>query len=133
MAKTKDNSLENKTKIATEKLIMAARKLVQSATPTEALEIWKFVKTQQLKRIPGLTFEQIQTLVEAQAREMGAEYILIELASTKHQSKETDPHTFADELMPTVAAENMPSNKSATDTNENGAKPKTGIASSKSR
>ena len=72
MARTKDNSLENKTKIATEKLIMAARKLVQSATPTEALEIWKFVKTQQLKRIPGLTVEQIQTLVEAQAREMGA-------------------------------------------------------------
>lgn len=133
MARIKDNSLENKTKIATEKLIMAARKLVQSATPTEALEIWKFVKTQQLKRIPGLTAEQIQTLVETGAREMGAEYILTELASTKHQGQETDPPTFADELMPTVAAENILSNRSATDTNENGAKPKTGIASSKSR
>lgn len=133
MARTKDNSLENKTKIVTEKLIMAARKLVQSATPTEALEIWKFVKTQQLKRIPGLTAEQIQTLIETGAREMGAEYILTELASTKHQGKETDPPTFADELMPTVAAVNMSSNESVTNTNENGAKPKTGIASSKSR
>ena len=133
MARTKDNSLENKTKIVTEKLIMAARKLVQSATPTEALEIWKFVKTQQLKRIPGLTAEQIQTLVETEAREMGAEYILTELASTKHQGKETDQPTFADELMPTVAAVNMSSNESVTNTNENGAKPKTGIASSKSR
>ena len=133
MARTKDNSLENKTKIVTEKLIMAARKLVQSATPTEALEIWKFVKTQQLKRIPGLTAEQIQTLIETGAREMGAEYILTELASTKHQGKETDQPTFADELMPTVAAVNMSSNESVTNTNENGAKPKTGIASSKSR
>ncbi|MDZ4876678.1 MAG: hypothetical protein CLLPBCKN_006113 [Chroococcidiopsis cubana SAG 39.79] len=69
MVRTKDNSPENKIKIATEKLIMAARKLVQSATPTEALEIWKFVKTQQLKRIPGLTAEQIQTLIETQAKE----------------------------------------------------------------
>lgn len=133
MARTKNNSPENKIKIATEKLIMTARKLVQSATPTEALEIWKFVKTQQLKRIPGLTAEQIQTLIETGAKEMGAEYILTELPSTKHQGKETEPHTFADDLIPTVAAVNMSSNESATNTSENGVKPKTGIASSKSR
>lgn len=131
MVRTKDNSLENKTKIATEKLIMAARKLMQSATPTEALEIWKFVKTQQLKRIPGLTAEQIQTLVETQAREMGAEYILTEFPSTKHQEKETDPPAFVDEMMPTVAAGNISSNESATNTSENGVKPKTGVATSK--
>jgi hypothetical protein len=131
MVRTKDNSPENKIKIATEKLIMAVRKLVQSATPTEALEIWKFVKTQQLKHIPGLTAEQIQTLIETQAKEMGAEYILTELASTKHQGKETDPPAFADEMMPTVAAVNISSNESVTNTSENGAKPKTGVAASK--
>jgi phosphopantetheine adenylyltransferase len=133
MVRTKDNSPENKIKIATEKLIMAARKLVQSATPIEALEIWKFVKTQQLKRIPGLTAEQIQTLIETQAKEMGAEYILTELASTKHQEKETDPPAFVDEMMPTVAAVNISSNESVTNISENGVKPKTGVASSKSR
>ncbi|MDZ4876683.1 MAG: hypothetical protein CLLPBCKN_006118 [Chroococcidiopsis cubana SAG 39.79] len=64
---------------------------------------------------------------------MGAEYILTEFPSTKHQGKETEPPAFADEMMPTVAAVNMSSNESVTNTSENGAKPKTGIASSKSR
>ena len=64
MAKTKDMSPENRVNIVTEKLIAASRKAVQSATPVEALAIWKFIKTQQLRRIPGLTSEQVQSLVE---------------------------------------------------------------------
>jgi len=133
MAKTKDMSPENRINLVTEKLITASRKAVQSATPTEALEVWKFIKTQQLKRIPGLTTEQIQTLVETQAKEIGADYIVAGLAPTKYQSGETDSYTSINELVPTVEAAFVPSNESVVGANENGAKPKSGIANSRSR
>ncbi|MBD2605908.1 hypothetical protein H6G81_15615 [Scytonema hofmannii FACHB-248] len=76
MAKTKDMSLENRVNIVTEKLIAASRKAIQSATPVEALAVWKLIKTQQLGRIPGLTLEQVQSLVETQAKELGADCIV---------------------------------------------------------
>ena len=50
MAKTKDMSPENRVNIVTEKLIAASRKAIQSATPVEALAVWKFIKTQQLSQ-----------------------------------------------------------------------------------
>jgi hypothetical protein len=76
MAKTKDMSLENRVNIVTEKLIAASRKAIQSATPVEALAVWKLIKTQQLGRIPRLTLEQVQSLVETQAKELGADCIV---------------------------------------------------------
>ncbi|MCV3215588.1 hypothetical protein OGM63_19075 [Plectonema radiosum NIES-515] len=76
MAKTKDMSLENRVNIVAEKLIAASRKAIQSATPVEALAVWKLIKTQQLGRIPGLTLEQVQSLVETQAKELGADCIV---------------------------------------------------------
>ena len=83
MAKTKDMSLENRVNIVAEKLIAASRKAIQSATPVEALAIWKFIKTQQLKRISGLTLEQVQSLVETQAKELGADCIVATSTSNK--------------------------------------------------
>lgn len=126
MAKTKDMSPENRINLVTEKLITASRKAVQSATPTEALQVWKFIKIQQLKRIPGLTTEQIQTLVETGAKEMGADCIEAGLAYSKYEGKETNSDT-------SIASVPVPNNESAANANENGAKLKPGITNSKSR
>lgn len=126
MAKTKDMSLENRVNIVAEKLIAASRKAVQSATPVEALAIWKFIKTQQLKRISGLTLEQVQRLVETQAKELGADCILA-TSTTSNNTLEGVVETNSldtDSLLTSPADSNVESAGSA-----NGSKAKIGIVS----
>lgn len=71
----KDNSVENKLRIAGGKFIAAIRKAVQNVSPEEALEIWMFIKTIQMKHLGLTDGTQIKALVETQANEMGAKYI----------------------------------------------------------
>lgn len=106
MAKTKDMSLENRVNIVAEKLIAASRKAIQSATPVEALAIWKFIKTQQLKRISGLTLEQVQRLVETQVKELGADCIMATSTASTNTSQTDVETNFLDTCsLPTSPAD----------------------------
>ncbi|KAB8313868.1 hypothetical protein SD81_040570 [Tolypothrix campylonemoides VB511288] len=126
MAKTKDMSPENRVNIVTEKLIAASRKAVQSATPVEALAIWKFIKTQQLRRIPGLTSEQVQSLVETQAKELGADCIVSAfLTSTNTLLTEVENNSPDTGSLPTSPADSNVEGAGGA----NGTKVKTAIGS----
>ncbi|MGI2906255.1 hypothetical protein [Tolypothrix sp. VBCCA 56010] len=125
MAKTKDMSLENRVNIVAEKLIAASRKAIQSATPVEALAVWKFIKTQQLGRIPGLTSDQVQSLVETQAKELGADCIVATSTSNKTPEAVVETNSPDTGSLPTSPAD---SNVEGTG-GANGSKAKTTIVS----
>ena len=99
----KDTSSDNRAKIVADKLIAASRKMVQSATPAEALDVWKLLKTQQLKRIAGLTETQIQTLVETQAREIGADCLAVEVKQVEAELSPITTDRLADEAVAVTA------------------------------
>lgn len=125
MAKTKDMSLENRVNIVAEKLIAVSRKAIQSATPVEALAVWKFIKTQQLGRIPGLTSDQVQSLVETQAKELGADCIVATSTSNKTAEAVVETNSPDTGSLPTSPAD---SNVEGTG-GANGSKAKTTIVS----
>lgn len=86
MAKTRINSLEDKIRIARDKLVRAARAALMETTPIQALEAWLLVKGQELERnIPSLTPEQKQSLLQNLARELGADIIKTEGLELNHQ------------------------------------------------
>ncbi len=86
MAKTRTNSLEDKIRIARDKLVRAARAALMEATPIQSLEAWLLVKGQELERnIPSLTPEQKQSLLQNLARELGADIIKTEGSELNHQ------------------------------------------------
>lgn len=69
-----------------------ARAALMQATPEEALQAWMFIKGQQLLRTtPGLSEEQKQSILAAQAKELGSDTILAAAAlsdETKSPVKE---------------------------------------------
>lgn len=72
------NSTDNETKLrrATEKLIRSIRQAVQQASPTDALAVWKLVKSQEIQRnASNLSPEQVETLLAMLAKESGADVI----------------------------------------------------------
>lgn len=125
MAKTKDMSPENRVNIVTEKLIAASRKAIQSATPVEALAVWKFIKTQQLERIPGLTSEQVQRLVETQAKELGVDCIMATSTSNKTPEAVVETNFLDTCSLPTSPADSNIEGAGGA----NGTKAKTAISS----
>lgn len=125
MAKTKDMSLENRVNIVAEKLIAASRKAIQSATPVEALAIWKFIKIQQLKRISGLTSEQVQSLVETQAKELGVDCIVATSTSNKTPEAVVETNSPDTSSLPTLPADSNIEGAGGA----NGTKAKTAIVS----
>ena len=64
-----------------------ARSALMQATPLEALQAWMFIKGQQLLRTtPGLSEEQKQSILAAQAKELGSN-IILEAAALSGETK----------------------------------------------
>jgi hypothetical protein len=90
MAKTRTNTLEDKIRIARDKLVRATRAALMEATPEQALQAWRMVKGQELSRnIPSLTPEQKQSLLQNMAQELGAD-IINESLKLEQQPEESE-------------------------------------------
>lgn len=72
------NSSNNDAKLqrATAKLIRLVRQAVQQASPSEALAIWKLVKTQEIRRqAPNLEANQLDAMLVMLAKDSGADIV----------------------------------------------------------
>lgn len=89
------NSSNNDAKLqrATAKLIRLVRQAVQQASPSEALAIWKLVKTQEIRRqAPNLEANQLEAMLAMLAKDSGAD--IVEASLTFETASPPSPSTL---------------------------------------
>ena len=82
MSKTQPNSTQKtaltRVKATQDKIVRKIKSMLKTATPEETLEVWRLIKRQELKRTtPGLSDEQIESVVHSLILELGYDIITI--------------------------------------------------------
>ncbi|OKH30907.1 hypothetical protein NIES2119_29995 [[Phormidium ambiguum] IAM M-71] len=98
------SSTDNETKLrrATEKLIRSIRLAIQQATPSEALAIWKLMKSLEIRRnTPNLTDAQVEALLTMLAKESGADIIEATLNSNSSIALTSTPNQLEEPALAT--------------------------------
>ena len=100
------NQPNNTQKVATDRLKSTQDKLtrkiklaLKTATPEETLEVWMLLKRQELKRTtPGLSEQQIESVVRSLILELGYDIIATSTASPAAASPEPEVQTDESEV-----------------------------------